>query len=98
MITKLQGTVKLLQIMLPCSLSGHWSLYAWDLDTKRINVLDPVMCQQTRESQGAVHSGIIATLHDKLFDSIFELFSGVVDDRCTYKITFYNLAHPAPLG
>ena len=79
--------------MLPCALAGHWSLYAWDMEKKRIHVLDPVLCQKTREAQREVHGDIIRTFHEKLFDCLFELFSGLQDDRDKYKITFYNLGH-----
>jgi len=88
----LNGAV-ILQIMLPCDQDGHWSLYAWDVEKKRIHVLDPVLCQKGREEQPAVHDDLIASLHSKLFDCFSELFSGLHDDRGIYKITFYNLAH-----
>jgi len=84
-------------IMLPCAQAGHWSLYAWDVEKKRIHVLDPVLCQKTREEQRAVHGDLIASLHSKLFDYFSELFSGLHDDRAGYKITFYNLAHAPAL-
>ena len=92
----LNGAV-ILQIMLPCDQDGHWSLYAWDVEKKRIHVLDPVLCQKTREEQRAVHGDLIASLHSKLFDYFSELFSGLHDDRAGYKITFYNLAHAPAL-
>ena len=81
--------------MLPSKLCGHWTLYAWDMEKRRINVLDPVLCKESREAQSAVHSRIIGDLHDKLFDCIFELFTGLEGSRSTYKIVFYNLAHRA---
>ena len=83
----------IVQIMLPSMLCGHWTLYAWDMEKRRINVLDPVLGKESREVQSAVHSRIIGDLHDKLFDCIFDLFTGLEDDRSSYKIVFYNLAH-----
>jgi len=56
-------------------------------------VLDPVLGKESREAQSAVHSRIIGDLHDKLFDCIFDMFTGLEDDRSSYKIVFYNLAH-----
>lgn len=82
-------------IMLPTNHCGHWTLVAWDLERKRINVLDPVLGKESRDAQSAVHSHIVGNLHDKLFDCIFELFTGLEDSRSTYKIVFYNLAHRA---
>ena len=35
------------------------------------------------------------TLHGKLFDCIFDMFTGLEDNRNAYKIVFYNLAHRA---
>ena len=83
--------------MVPCAFSGHWSLYAWDLEKFRIHILDPVLCQKTREAQRAVHSDTVATMHKKLFDYIFELFIGLNDEKSRYKIVFYNFAHPPAL-
>jgi len=89
--------VFLVQIMVPCALSGHWTLYARDLEKKRIHVLDPVMCQKAREAQGSVHSGTIATLHKKLFECMCELFSGLDGNRRGYKMVFYNFVHQPAL-
>jgi len=36
--------------MLPANLYGHWTLYAWDLERARINVLDPVLGKESREA------------------------------------------------
>ena len=83
--------------MLPSCLTGHWCLYAWDMEKKRVHVLDPVLAQKKRADQSAVHMHIIAALHDKFFDCIVEHFSGWDDDRQRYKIVFYNFAHPAAL-
>lgn len=63
------------------------------MEKRRINVLDPVLGKESWEAQSAVHSRIIGDLHDKLFDCIFDLFTGLEDDRSSYKIVFYNLAH-----
>ena len=81
--------------MLPANLCGHWTLYAWDLERARINVLDPVLGKESREAQSAVHGRLVNTLHGKLFDCIFDMFTGLEDNRNAYKIVFYNLAHRA---
>jgi len=80
-------------IMVPTSIGGHWSLYVWDLEEKRIHVLDPVLCRERRDSQAATHSIIIASLHEKLFEWLEEVLSGWEDDMSKYKIAFYNFTH-----
>ena len=79
--------------MLPTSICGHWSLYVWDLENHRIHVMDPVLGKKNRDAQHAVHSQVVGTLHEKLFDCIEELFNGFNDSRRNYKIAFYNFAH-----
>ena len=68
-------------------------MYVWDLEEKRIHVLDPVLCRETRNSQAATHSVIVASLHEKLFEWLEEVLSGWVDDTSKYKIAFYNFTH-----
>ena len=81
--------------MVPSNLTGHWTLYAWDMELKRIHVLDPVLCKETRSRQASVHSHIVATFHERLFDCIIEFLSGMEDDRTTFKVAFYNQAYEA---
>ena len=84
-----------IQIMVPSNLTDHWTLHAWDMELKRIHVQDPVLCKDTRSTQASVHSHIVGTFHERLFDCMIEFLSGMEDGRSTFKVAFYNQAHEA---
>ena len=79
--------------MVPTSLTGHWCLYVWDLEEKRIHILDPVLGCQGRSDQAASHSDIIACLHGKMVELTEELLAGWMEDHMKYKSVYYNFTH-----
>lgn len=79
--------------MVPSKLTGHWSLYIWDMELRTIHMLDPSMGGTSSTTQRDLHREIIADLNDAMLFWTEEFFEGWTVSFKEYKATYYKHGH-----
>lgn len=79
--------------MVPCTRSGVWNLYVWDMRDKVIHVLDPLHVSLSADELWALHGAFLERLHAALGVCCDEMFSGWGEPFHNYTEHYCVLNH-----
>jgi hypothetical protein len=71
--------------MVPSNARGYWCLYAWDIEERKVHVMDPCSGGVPINEQKKRHEGYISDLQKALMICKKEMFTGWDEDFANYE-------------